>query len=81
MKCPTTFLLEGMASLFYYGDEPSPFNTSKSGREADYRALLSDWQRVGEDLWTAIGEFENMIVGEDLTLEDELGDDRYDEPE
>jgi hypothetical protein len=34
------------------------YNTSPSGPEADYKALLADWSSVGQDIQAAIETFE-----------------------
>jgi hypothetical protein len=35
------------------------YNTSPSGAEADYKALLADWSAVGQDIQRAIEAFES----------------------
>ena len=47
--------LTGFASIF---DFAGNLRRRKFGPDADARALASDWQAVGADLWAAIGQFE-----------------------
>jgi hypothetical protein len=39
----------GASSVFNIFGEENKFNTSKSGEEADLKALKSDWEMIGED--------------------------------
>ncbi len=39
----------GFSSVLNIFGEDKKFNTSKSGEEADYKALKSDWDMIGED--------------------------------
>ncbi len=39
----------GFSSVLGIFGESNIFNTSKSGEEADYKALKSDWEMIGED--------------------------------
>ena len=48
---------EGVARLFDFGGTLNRYNYSKSEREADFRAIESDWQAIGEDLRNALTEF------------------------
>ena len=51
----TDFLLKergfwtGFSSILSLFGNPNMFNTSKSGEEADKKALKSDWEMVGQD--------------------------------
>jgi hypothetical protein len=36
------------------------FNTSKSGQEADYKALKSDWDMIGKDIQNAMNNDFNL---------------------
>ena len=47
--------LGGFASIW---DFEGNLRRRKFGPDADARALASDWQAVGDALWTAIGQFE-----------------------
>lgn len=49
---------EGLARLFDFSGHLVKYNYSRSEREADLRALSSDWQHVGEDIRAAIQDFE-----------------------
>jgi len=40
----------GFSNVLSIFGEPNKFNTSKSGEEADYKALKSDWEMVGQDI-------------------------------
>lgn len=48
---------EGVARLFDFSGFLNQYDYSNSGEEADYRALRSDWQEVGEDIRRAISLF------------------------
>ncbi len=55
-KIRTDFLLPrfsfitGAGTIFNIGGNFFEFNTSKSEIEADYKAIKSDWDMVGEDV-------------------------------
>jgi len=40
----------GVSSILSIFGEEKKFNTSKSGKEADFKALNSDWEMIGQDL-------------------------------
>lgn len=42
--------LEGVARIFDFAGTLSEYNRSRTGEEADYQALLSDWLAVGDDI-------------------------------
>ncbi len=42
------------------------YNESATTFEADYRALLSDWCMVGQDIRNAMAEFEHLTAHEPL---------------
>ena len=46
-------LLFGIARLFDFWGSFTSYNTSLSNREADSKAIYSDWRAVGQDLRTA----------------------------
>lgn len=50
--------LEGIARLLDFGNTLTEYNTSPSGEAADYYAMQSDWEMVGQDLWSGIHQFE-----------------------
>jgi hypothetical protein len=49
---------EGVARILDLGNTLNVYNNSKSGEEADRKALESDWGTVGNDIRTAISKFE-----------------------
>ncbi|HEX5415433.1 MAG TPA: hypothetical protein VFZ25_07190 [Chloroflexota bacterium] len=53
--------LEGVARIFDFADAHNEYNTSATPEEADYLALLSDWQVVGDDLRSAIAVYGQEI--------------------
>lgn len=48
---------EGIARLLDIGGTLNEYNYSSCERVADFRALQSDWEIVGEDLWGALEQF------------------------
>lgn len=50
--------LTGLASIFDFAGALQRPRRIPSGPDADARALASDWQAVGGDLWAAMGQFE-----------------------
>lgn len=40
----------GFSSVLSFFGDSNMFNTSKLGEEADYKALKSDWNMIGEDI-------------------------------
>jgi len=42
--------LDGVARIFDFTGTLSEYNRSRTGEEADYQALLSDWLAVGDDI-------------------------------
>ena len=46
--------LEGVARILDFGNTLQEYNTSISPEMADYRALMADWQAVGEDMMRAV---------------------------
>ena len=49
--------LTGFASIFDFAGNLHRYEYD-SGPDADARALASDWQAIGDDLWIAMGQFE-----------------------
>lgn len=47
---PKRSFLSGFSSILSIFGEEKKFNTSKSGKEADFKALKSDWEMIGQDL-------------------------------
>ncbi len=50
--------LAGLAAVLDIGGGLIVYNESRSGQEADSRALASDWAVVGKDILAAIDNFE-----------------------
>lgn len=50
--------LSGLAAVLDLSGSLVMYNTSRTGREADQRALASDWAVVGKDIGAAIETFE-----------------------
>ena len=44
----------GFSSILNVFGNQNKFNTSKSGQEADCKALKSDWEMIGKDIQNAI---------------------------
>lgn len=49
--------LTGLASIFDFAGNLHRYEYD-SGPDADARALAADWQAIGDDLWIAMGQFE-----------------------
>lgn len=49
---------EGFARLIDFAGTLNKYNYSDSPKQADTRALLSDWENVGLDIKTAMEQFE-----------------------
>lgn len=47
---PNTNFWIGMGSILNIAGDYFTFNTSESGKEADYKALESDWAIIGQDI-------------------------------
>lgn len=56
----SNFLI-GMGSLGNIRGNYYEFNSSKSAREADYKAILSDWGTIGLDLLSAAERYVKTI--------------------
>ena len=52
---------EGLARLFDFPGYLIDYNYSRSSREADLRAVSSDWQHVGEDISVAIQKLDAYL--------------------
>ena len=50
----TPSFLSGMGSVLNIFGRPGPFNYSRSGVEADCKALYSDYRMIGQDIEDAI---------------------------
>lgn len=51
--------IRGMAAALDLGSTLTVYNVSKSGYEADLKALKSDWVAVGEDLYFAMNKWDH----------------------
>ncbi len=54
-------LVEGIMRIFDLGNTMNEYNGydgSFTGKEADARAILSDWTTIGQDMYYAMGRFE-----------------------
>ncbi len=51
--------VSGAARLLDWWGTYDSYNVSRNGREADAKAMFSDWRMVGQDLAEAIVEFES----------------------
>lgn len=60
-------LWEGMARLLDVMGTMNEYNYSDSEIEADYKALLSDWEAVGHDIETAIEHFDKEYQNGNLS--------------
>lgn len=61
IKAKIRSFMKGIASIGGGLSLKSPYEGS-SPREADARALRSDWEAVGDDLKTAIKQFQESIT-------------------
>ena len=64
----TPSLITGAARLLDFYGLFDRYNSSLSESEADYRALLSDWCVVGQELQSAFRVFESSVPPEQLSL-------------
>ncbi len=58
----------GFASVFSFGAEPNLSNyplDPQEAADADARALRSDWEVVGRDLWGAVAQVDAEIRNEE----------------
>ena len=51
-------ILEEISRLFYFVGIRNYYKYSGLGKEADYKAIKSDWQHVGNDMREAINYYE-----------------------
>ncbi len=54
---PTPSFLSGMGSVLDIFGRPGPYNYSRTGVEADCKALYSDYRMIGQDIEDAIVTF------------------------
>jgi hypothetical protein len=60
--CPRPSFFEGIARLFDFSGTLDHYNYSETGDEADYRAILSDWQHVGYEISRATESFARAYI-------------------
>ncbi len=76
MNSRSTFLfarpsyLEGLARIMDFGNTITVYNESLNGEQADYLALRSDWTAVGDDLRSAIQQFDAEMYASDRAPDD-----------
>ena len=58
-KAPLTFLDGVVAILGAEKELMSKYNTDRTDTQADLNSLKSDWQAVGDDMYTALNKFEH----------------------
>jgi hypothetical protein len=46
----------GFSSIFNIFGAPNKFNSSRSGKEADKKAIWNDWEMIGQDFKKAFSE-------------------------
>jgi hypothetical protein len=56
---PTFF--QGFASAFDIAGNYFRLRTSKSGIEADRKAMFDDWNAVGQDFWVSFEQFNRHL--------------------
>jgi len=56
--------VSGAARLLDWYGFYDAYNTSHTGREADYKALLSDWYVIGQDIRDAMTAFQYSLPAE-----------------
>ena len=57
---PTFF--SGAARAFDLGGIYDTYNVSSTESDADYKALLADWSIVGQDIFSAMKQFESALA-------------------
>ncbi len=56
---PTPGFLSGIGSVLNVFGKPGLYNYSRTGEEADFKALYSDYRMIGQDIEDAMGIFED----------------------
>lgn len=54
--------IEGLSRLLDLGSRPERYNESETPEGADYDALESDWQAVGNDMKASIKAYEQRLA-------------------
>lgn len=57
---PPSFL-SGVARLWDWSGAMTAYNRDGTPAEADYAAIRSDWEAVGDDLRAAVGRYEQAL--------------------
>jgi len=66
-----TFIYGAARVLDLYGVFDA-YNSSSTDYEADYKALWSDWSIVGQDICSAMKQFEHSLPPGNVVRDDEL---------
>ena len=66
-----TFISGAARVLDLYGVYDA-YNSSSTEYEADFKAILSDWMVVGQDILVAMKQFENSLPPDSLARYNEL---------
>lgn len=53
------------------------YNGSSTEREADYKALLSDWYVVGQDIFEAMTQFRCLLPPAPMPYRTRINDDKH----
>jgi hypothetical protein len=64
----TPSFASGAARLIDWYSFYDRYNSSPTGYEADYKALLSDWYVVGQDISSAIRQFDHLLSSGQIAL-------------
>lgn len=54
-------MISGAGRLFDWYGQFDEYNASQNGAGADAKAIASDWAMVGEDLYSAMNEYESSL--------------------
>jgi hypothetical protein len=57
---PNNSFVVGMGSVMNLSGSYFKYNTSSSSKEADLKALSSDWKNIGEDIKIALAQLKNV---------------------
>ena len=66
-----TFISGAARVLDLYGVYDA-YNSSSTSYEADFKAILSDWSVVGQDIFSAMKQFESSVPLSSIARYDEL---------
>ena len=51
--------VNGIARVLDLGGTFDVYNEAQTGQEADYQAIASDWKQVGEEIYTAMENYQH----------------------